>query len=261
MTHWLIDLPLVWGLLLFVVIIVAAGDIIYVAVYHLFAKSVLSKKHKDVSKLLFRTAASLLGLLLSFTLANQRVDYFTIKSSIQAEASKMVDIHVDLALFATPEAAAIQRQVRDYIGVTLDEGWGAITASPFDSKSAKAFMSLYRAIHQLEPVNPHQEQLKSSLLSDIDEVSDYMQVRFYKARPETPHLFYVAFLGYAIVMILFAAYEPDRISLIFLSLYNIFIGIVLYFIVMMNNPLIGPMQVKAEPFEILQETIKAKFKD
>ncbi len=260
MFEWLIDWPLIWGLIFFISIGVLSGILIFVAVYHLFVKPNYQKQHYQVSKLLFRTSASLLALMLSFTYANQRIDYITLKSSIQAEASTLVDIHMTLHFYNTKEAEEIQKLVQQYVGGVLDEGWGPIKEAPFESKTFSNYRNIFDHILKLNAGDENHIRLKNDLLQDVDALSDYMQIRFYKTRPETPFLFYVACFGFVIVMILFSAYKPDKISVLFVSLYNSFIGVVLYFIVMMNNPLVGPLQVKADSFEILKETIDKNLK-
>lgn len=261
MLNWLLDIPFIYGVLIFVFALVIAGALIFISVHHLFIKPNFQKAHYQVSKLLFRTSASLLAMLLSFTYANQRIDYFTIKNSIQAEASTLVDIHMDLAFYGSQEANEIQKKIRAYVKITLEEGWEPITRAPFESQSFREFRVIYKDLLSLEANGENQTRLKANLLEDADALSDYLQVRFYKTRPESPYLFYLAFFGFVVVMILFSAYKPDKISILFVSLYNCFIGVVLYFIVMMNNPLVGPLQVKAEPFEILKETIEKNIKE
>lgn len=261
MLDWLIDLPLLGGLLLFIGIVILVGVLIFIAVHYLFVKPIYEKPHYQVSKVLFRTSASLLALMLSFTYANQRIDYFTIKSSIQAEASTLVDIHMNLRSYGTQEAEQIQGMVQRYVTTALEEGWKPIMDAPFESKTFMDFRSVHDAILNLTIDDERQATLKADLLKDVDELSDYMQVRFYKTRPETPFLFYVACFGFVVVMVLFSTNKPDKISILFISLYNAFIGVVLYFIVMMNNPLVGPLQVKAESFEILKEAIDKHVKE
>ena len=81
----------------------------------------------------------------------------------------------------------------------------------------------------------------------------------YSSRPEQFNLIYTSIFGLFAIMILFSVYPPNGLNILFLSLYNGFIGLLMYFILMMNNPLIGPLQLKAEPFQILKETIEANM--
>lgn len=258
---WLLELPLVIGLPVFVAIIVITGSLIFILVHKYVIKPAFFKVHYNVTKLLFRSSASLLSLLLSFTLANQRSEYFALRSSLQEEAALLVDIHMDLEYYNSPEASALQKDIRNHIKIEVEEGWEPLVKSPFESQTFNSFREIYGKLLQLEAINPTQVNLKQSLLSDADAVSDFMQVRFYKSRPETSELFYLSFFGFVIVMVLFATYTPDKITLLFISLYNIFIGSVLYFIILMNNPLAGPLKVKAEPFHILKETIDKVFEE
>lgn len=85
------------GLLLFIEISILLSLAIYLTTHYLI-RNALKKNHERVGRTLFRVGASLLRLLLSITFANQRVSYLTLKITIEAEALKLVDIHIDLGL-------------------------------------------------------------------------------------------------------------------------------------------------------------------
>ena len=70
-------------------------------------------------------------------------------------------------------------------------------------------------------------------------------------------LIYTSVFGLAGIMILFAVFPPDRLTVGFLIIYVAFIAIILYFILMMGNPLKGPLQIEPSPFLLLKETIEA----
>ena len=254
MFNLLFELSVITGVFLFLVCMNILGVIIFLACHYSFSIN-LSKQHIQIGRILFRTSASLLALLLSFTFASQRVDYYTLKQSLESEASQLVDIHMDLELYGNHPAARIREKIRNYVGVILAEGWKPISENPFQSRTYLHFFEIYRDIHHLEIENDYQQQLKSNLIADIDEISDYMQVRIYKTRPEIPFLLYIALFGFGVVMIFFSVYNPDRVSISFVTLYNSFVGLILYFIILMNNPLIGPIQIQPESFRILQEAI------
>jgi len=250
--HW----PLEYSLTAFLCFALLASIMIYL-VSHKLIKSSLGKKHERTGRVLFRTTASLLALLLSFTFANQRVNYYKIKDSLELEASQLVDIWLDLQLYDTPRAREIQDKLRFYIRSILHEELPTEGNILF-TRPAAIYIQLYMNISDLQPENRKQEQLKANLLSDIDEVSDFMQVRAYRSRPQPHNLLYIAGFGFIVSSILFAVYKPDGISITFFSLYNAFVAIVLYFIIMMNNPMIGPLKIENEPFLTIIELAKMK---
>lgn len=246
------DLPLGVSLPLFLLVTVVLSLIIYLVAHKIVSKH-LKKQHERTGRVLFRTTASLLALLLSLTFANQRVNYYKIKDSLESEATHLVDITLDLQLFGTERAKEIQEKVKHYIRSILHEEVKSEEENPFFTPAVSIFIMLYNNIMDLEVTTPKQETLRQNLLADIDAVSEFMQIRSYRSRPEPLNLIYIATFGFITSSILFCVYKPDRITISFLSLYNGFVAIVLYFIIMMNNPFIGPLKIENEPFKILIE--------
>jgi hypothetical protein len=256
MIDYLIELSLIHGLGIFIVIVSLFSLIIYLT-FNFLIKDIIKKKHETVGRVLFRVAASLLSLILSITFANQRVSYFQLKTSMVAEASIMVDLKIDLDLFDTKEALLIQRKIRDYVVYISEDGWKSLHEDPFKSRPFEMFREIYLEIIHLETTTPFQELLKESMLNDIDQISDYIQIRLYSSREKSNPLIYTSVFGLAGIMILFAVFPPDRLTIGFLFIYVAFIAIILYFILMMGNPLKGPLQIEPSPFLLLKETIEA----
>lgn len=173
----------------------------------------------------------------------------------------MVNIHVDLAQLSDTSAPRIQKKLREYVKVILAERWLPLTDNPTQSRTFVLFHEIYRDILRLKTENPMEETLKNSIISNFRLAAESIQIRTYQSKPDAPILVYIAIFGFIIIMILYTVYKPDRISILFLSLYNAFIGIVTYFIILLNNPLAGPLQVGFQPFEILEKAIQAKFEE
>ena len=249
--------PISWSISSFMVTALGLNILIYLAT-HWSIRGMLAKSHERTGRVLFRTTASLLALLLSFTFANQRVNHYKIKDSLEAEAAKLVDIMVDLWLYNTDEAKDIQEKIRHYITSMLKEDKGPENVNPLLSGPVFIFISINNSILNLSVTNEKQAQLKSNLLADIDEVSDYMQIRSYRLKPEPIYLIYLATFGFIVSSILFSVYRPDKISIAFFTLYNAFVALVLYFIIMMNNPMIGPFKITNEPFKTVIELANMK---
>ena len=247
--------PLEYSLFAFLLVALLSSLSIYLLSYTAI-KSRLSKPHERTGRVLFRTTASLLALLLSFTFANQRVNYYKIQDSLESEASQLVDIWLDLQFYGTQQSLDLQEKVKHYIRSILHEEINYNEERPLFGPPLGIFINLYNSIMELEPANSRQVHLKQELLTDIDEVSDFMQVRSYRSKPEPLVLIYIATFGFVVSSILFSVYKPDRISITFFTLYNAFVAIVLYFIIMMNNPLIGPMRIQNEPFKMIIEIAK-----
>jgi len=246
------------GLMLFVIITIAFCLVIYLAFHYLIRKH-LNPENKNVGVFLFRFSAALLAFIISITFANERVNYFRVQSSIEKEASKLVDVHLDLRLYDTDSSNLIQAKVRDYILFIADDGWKSLQEDPFMSKPIVLFRSIYQDINYLETKTTLQERLKQKMINSMDQALGSLQSKIYSSGSDSNHLIYTSIFGLAVLMLLFAVYPPDLLTLGFLSLYVAFIAVVLYFILMMGNPLQGPLQLDPGPFILLKETIENQF--
>lgn len=256
MTYFL-EMPLSLSLSLFLLLALVFSTGIYLLSHRLITAK-LGKSHERTGRVLFRTTASLLALLLSFTYANQRVNYFKIKDAVEAEASQLLSILVDLQMYKSAEATEIQEKVRHYIRNILHEDFKNTDENPLLTGSVFIFISLYNNATNLEVTNDTQARLKEKILTDIKAVSSLMQVRSYRSKPEPIYLIYIAAFGFFVSSVLFAVYKPDRISVMFFCLYNAFVAIVLYFIIMLNNPMIGPLKIDNEPLRMVIEVADMK---
>jgi len=250
--NFLYDWPIEYSLSSFLLIAILCSLFIYL-VSHKAVKNSLKKQHERTGRVLFRTTASLLALLLSLSFANQRVNYYKVKDALESEASQLVDIWLDLQLYGTPEASDLKEKVKFYIRSILHEDIDYNHENPLFGPPVGIFIMLYNQISELEPQTAKQKLLKQNLLTDVDEVSDFMQVRNYRSKPEPLILIYIAAFGFIVSSVLFSVYKPDRITISFFTLYNAFVAIVLYFIIIMNNPLIGPLKIQNEPFKMIIE--------
>ena len=95
--------------------------------------------------------------------------------------------------------------------------------------------------------------LKSSIITDVDLITRTLQVRIYSTYFHMPYLTYILALGLLIVWCFFSVYRLDRISVFFITIYNMYIAVLLYFVIMLGNPLGGPLKIDPAPFNTLKE--------
>ena len=258
MTEILTNISFGAGLLIWVALIVAFCILIYIAFYY-FIRGSLKEKHKSIADFFFRFSASLLAFILSISFANQRINYSRLQSSIEEEAAKLVDIHLDLKLFDTEASKLVQIKVRTYIVLIADNGWADFDEDPFASEPILLFREIYQDINYLETNTPFQERLKQKLINNTGEALNALQSKIYSSGFDSKHLISTSIFGLIILMFLFAVHPPDALTIGFLSVYITFIAVVLYFILMMGSPLKGPLQLEPGPFILLKETIEVQY--
>ncbi len=248
---FLLELPLWLGLFIVVCIITISGLIVVTQVKKRIQHK-LTKQHVGVGRILFRVTAGLIALLISLSFANERMEQYKIIDSMEMEASYLVNVAINLNMLKSAESVTLKENIIAYVNSTIEEQWENVQINPFYSNTSKFLVAAKKIAYQLPVRNRDEDKIKNDIIEDLNQAIIFMQVRIYSQNTLTPYLIYILFLGLIIMWVFFTVYNLDIISLTFLSLYNIFIAVLIYVVFMMSNPLIGPLKIDAHSFSIIK---------
>ena len=105
---------------------------------------------------------------------------------------------------------------------------------------------------QITAANEIEEFEKQMILNDLDDLIKITQIRVYSHHVETPYLIYILLCGLGFMWIFFSVYKIDFVSLSFLTLYNVLIAVLIFFIFSFRNPFVGPLKVKPHSLIIVK---------
>ena len=248
---FLFQLPTWLGIVIVVVFVVVAG-LLAITQTRKRIQQHFTKQHEKVGRLLFRTSAGVIALLISLSYANGRIEQNKLRDTMELEASLIVNVFAKLQIYGTEDAFEIREKIRDYVQYTIEDNWEDVKANPFYSEGTGILISALQAVYHLPTATETQEILKKDILIEMNQISKLMQVRIYSQGTYTPFLIHILFFGLFIVWMFFTVYKQNVISLAFISLYNIFIAILIYFIFIMSNPLVGDLKMDAHSFSIIK---------
>ena len=252
-----------WLGLLIVVLIMTFSGLIVVTQVKKRIQHKITKQHEKVGRILFRVTAGLIALLISLSYANEQIKQYKIMDAMETEAALITTAALKLNMLQSEESSVIRKKLTQYVAATISDNWKSTKANPFFSKSSLLLVESHRLAYGLPVKNKNEEKIKNDIIENINDITKLMQVRIYSQRTLKPYLIYILFVGMVFMWVFFTVYNLDVISLSFLSLYNIFIAILIYLIFMLSNPLIGPLKLDAHSFEILKTKgidVKSKLK-
>ncbi len=142
----------------------------------------------------------------------------------------------------------------------IDDDWPALANDELGDHAEALKRQLAESVWNLKPATPLQEKLWSQILTDIDAISDYRWIRLDNALAEPPVYIYAIIFGFLVTMACFGAYPPQVPLVALVSLYTVFIGLVLYLILAVSDPFQGGLGVDPTPFELLVETLRADMR-
>jgi len=249
--HYLLELSSWLGLLIVITVVTLSGLIIVTQVKKRIRHKI-TKQHEKVGRILFRVTAGLIALLISLSYANERLKQYKIMDSLETESSFILNAVLKLKMLPSEESNQIKDNFKQYINKTISDRWKNTKADPFYSETAELIFEINSLAYNLPVKTKNEAKIKTDLIEDINEITRLMQVRIYSRHTTTLYLIYILGIGLVFLWVFFTVYELNLISLSFLSLYNIFVAILIYLVFMLSNPLIGPLKVDAHSFTILK---------
>jgi len=260
MLDFLLDVPSWVGILIVTASITLLG-LCTVILSKKLLKNRITKQHEKIGRLLFRVTAGLIALLISLSYANERVNQKKITDSLEEEASLIVNLMIGLENLNSHEAKEVEAALFDYVKLTVDEHWENINSNPFFSEATETLVRANKLIYQLPAETIQEELQRNMLIRDANQVTKLMQIRIYSEHSLVPYLIFILIVALLFMWVFFSIYKLDLVALFFLSLYNMIIAILIYFIFVLSNPLIGPLKIDAHSFNIIKtKGLETKFK-
>ncbi len=249
---FILDLSFWQGVILTTAVVALSG-LLVIRVAKKYLGPHVDKQHEKIGRLLFRVTAGLIAFLISLSYANERVAQSKIIDALETEASLLGSTVVLLREIDIPEAERIEKKLTQYVMLTVEDNWASLDKNPYLTEGPEALREAYSLALGMKPQDRTGELIQNKLLANIDGIMQLMQVRVYSYPLLMPNLIYVLCVGIFFMWIFYTVYTIDKVSLGFITLYNVFLGVLLYFVFALSNPLAGPLKVKAHAFEIVQE--------
>ena len=243
----------VWQGLSFLILGIVSIGVLVVYITRKLIENNLSKQHEKVGRLLFRVSAGLIALLISLSYANERVEFNRVRFALEQEASLIANVYVKLGMLHSKEAETIRKELIKYVEYTISDEWEDANNNPYYSKITATIIEINKLAFDLPIESENQKILKGIIISELNEVVQLMQTRFYSKHALFPFLGYILGTGILFMWIFFTVYRPDFLSMMFLSLYNTFLIVLIYFIIVLSNVLVGTLKIGANAFEVFKE--------
>lgn len=247
-----LDLSVSNGLFLIILGTVIPGILVIFIVRRIIA-SRIRKQHERVGRLLFRVTASVLALLISLSYANEKMNYDKVVNSLEEEAAIIASVMLKLKVHQTPLAEEIRSGIMEYVHFTIDDGFEDVVNNPYYSKMWATMIRLNIMARELDESTNKKKALKESIILDIDLITKTLQIRFYSTKFSLPYLTYILGLGLIFAWCFFTVYRLDLVSVTFISMYNALLAVLLYFVIMLGNPMTGPLKIDPASFNTLEQ--------
>lgn len=216
-------------------------------------------KDKELAGSVLTRIAALHALILALVFAQEMVDYQQLRGESATEANAVADLYNDARRFGGADAGKVAVAATEYLDRVITDDWVSLASERHLGRSAWASWELaYETTLALAPKDARESSLRDHMLDSIHVISEQRVKREMIGQDEVSGLFWFA----AIAGLLFSAaafypYDPERRSLLLLTMFGAFTGIVLYLIYSFSNPYSPPGAIEPGAFIRLKSAIAA----
>lgn len=255
MIKFLLSLPTWAGCMATMGLAAVTGFVVYFVFYKIISKY-QHQDMKDPTSNLFRVVGMLVSLMLALAFSEVIIETRTIRNAIQREAVAISDIFAVLKLFDAEGTRDLQTIAVDYAQAVIDDEWPAMSEGRLSQRVGNLKTQLAQGVLGLEPATSNQEKMVSHILADIDSLSDHRVIRLDAALAQPLVYVYVIIFGFLVTMACFGVYQPQAPLMVLVTLYTIFVGLVLYLVLALSDPFQGSFGIAPTPFEYLVDMLQ-----
>jgi hypothetical protein len=205
--------------------------------------------------------ASAIGVFYSLTVGLIAVgvwtNYTEVEDIVSLEAASIGALHRNLGGYPDPLRAELQAQLRAYTVFVIDSAWPAQYQGRMLDDGTLLLNTLQSQLFSYEPATPGQVALHSATLRQFDELIVMRRRRLDAAGGVLPEVMWaVVLIGAFLTVTVTYLLKIERVvHLVLTAFLAMFIGLVVFVIAGLDNPLSGPLAIGSESFRLVLERL------
>lgn len=251
-TYYMIQIPS-W---LFFILIISFGAIFAGTCTYFFRKYIrikILRSHNEVTGFLFLAIASFYALLLSFVVFVVWDQLNEARSNVSREGSSAMSLYRDIKFYPdTIESKELMAVYLDFVFNVVDEEFPNMDSMKPSRKTPESFNRVFYKMEHLNPKNPFQVQLVAEMFNHLNELAVYRGLRTSTTETEIPSPMWMPIILGAIITIICAMLldiEHTRMHVTLSVLLGVFIGMLLFIIILLDHPYTGRLAIKPDSYK------------
>ena len=208
--------------------------------------------HNDVMVPLFLTAGVIYAVLLAFMVIAMWETYDNAKANVAEEASLMVPLYRQTYAMSDEKGAEMRHLLHEY-GEGVIKDWPTFRVTAKGSPQARYVATKIVAVfNTMTPSSKAREIATAQFMQTYSQFLLDRNKRLVQASESLSWIMWIAVIGGAMVTIgmsfvLYMDYPPPQY--VMTSVLALGIGLLLFLMVVLNRPFVGPLGIEPEPYE------------
>jgi Cache 3/Cache 2 fusion domain/Protein of unknown function (DUF4239) len=199
----------------------------------------------------------LYGLLVGLIAVAAYQNFSTVSDIAAKEASSLAAMYRDLRGYPQPIRGRLQEDLREYTRYVIDKAWPEQRRGIVPSEGSHRIEQFVDDLLTFKPSEKSEEIIHAEALRQLNNYIELRRARLANVTTGIPAvLWWVVLIGALISVVLIAMLAMEiHVHLILGGALSLFLGLVIFLIVAMDNPFRGQVSVGPEAFEAVYDTL------
>lgn len=260
MLNWLYNLPGIAVVLIFIMATVIGMKLVHIAV-HFVIRDIIPREGHSMAVHVHEGVVLLATLVLTFSLVQVLENVHLVEKSLSTEASQINDLDRLLIRYNDPRTVQIRSNLRAYTNSIINDEWPNLKDGFGNEKTEMLFNELSDEIFQLSPRSFQEQSLYSSIIEQVNLISNSRDQRLHARKLHLPSIYWVVILATILTkLVISGLMDRGKISGIILSMQMVAIAALLALVFIFDRPYLGETAVQPEAIESVIKTMNARLK-
>ena len=198
------------------------------------------------------------GITLALIAVSAYQGYGAANQTVGREAAALGTLYRDVSSYPEPIRGELQAMLRDYTRYVIEEAWPAQRQGVIPEGGTARTTAFQNRLLSFQPQTRAQAILHAETIAQFGVFVDYRRQRLQSVLAGLPAaLWFVVVVGAILNAGLTWLFDVNRliVHLILASILSVFVALVVYLVVAMDNPFRGELSVYPEAFEVVQKSL------
>ncbi len=216
-----------------------------------FPENVLRENH-EVGGFIFNAFGLIYAVLIAFVVFATWTGYDESKKNVDQESIELSDIYHNSKALPEPYRSQVTPLIKAYIDDVINDEWQRLEYGESSMKAKESFNKIWTFFTTIERSQIKNEIAHQETLKHLNDASEKRRIRIFDSRNNIPGIIWVVLLFGASVTVIYTYFFYTKKlfhQLVMTSALTILNTLILYMILMLDNPFRGYIKVDFSPFE------------
>jgi hypothetical protein len=259
MFEWIFDLPIALSgpAIVLSLCLLAVGGLLLVR-RRVLPKLRIHIEDSEFSGSLVQSVMVFYGLAVALISVNVWQTYGDVSKIISQEATALAALYRDVSGYPEPVRAQLQDELRDYVRYVIEEAWPLQQRGKIPTGGVARVNRFQDKLTAFEPASEGQKLLHGETLRAYNHMIEARRLRLDAVETGLPTVMWIVIvLGSAISLSAAFFFRVDDVRLhgILVTLLALFMGLVIFMILVLDRPFRGDLGLSARPYQLIHDDL------